>query len=272
MQKRKAFTLIELLVVISIIALLIGILLPALGAARMTARSIACLSNLRQLGVAHALYAAENKQNIVPLQQDPDDTNFGGGNTLFWFEILADSMVSQKRDSSGNRNDFITENFVCPEFDVSRTDSAGGNSKTGYGMNSRVIDNYVRDNSASADYPEYRWPDAPNATINTERFYTYDHVTGPSDWMINGDSYEPNGLGPDAPSNAITWRTRTDIRRFNNGEPDRHSGLDFQEDGIANYSYIDGHGAAVDSEEAGRTLRDPGGRNESLFTYAGFDN
>ena len=69
-NRREAFTLIELLIVISIIALLMAILMPALGAARSGSRALACKSNLRQLVIANIGYATENDGFYVPAASD----------------------------------------------------------------------------------------------------------------------------------------------------------------------------------------------------------
>jgi len=74
----RAFTLIELLVVIAVIALLIGLLLPALGQARLTARATACLGRLQQIGAASMSYLSTNRE-ALPQKRGPLP---GGGDAV----------------------------------------------------------------------------------------------------------------------------------------------------------------------------------------------
>lgn len=83
--RRRAFSLIELLVVVSIIALILAILLPALSGARQTSRAALCLSRLRALGAGWHMYADDNNDIAVPGRM----FNRAGGlsNPLNWYDV-----------------------------------------------------------------------------------------------------------------------------------------------------------------------------------------
>lgn len=108
MRRNKGFTLIELLVVIAIIALLVSILLPALGQARELARQIACASNIRSMAQALSIYERNNFDQMPTLGHDSWDENADpasassmdglwdspGGDVTSWY-LLVDGQLVQ---------------------------------------------------------------------------------------------------------------------------------------------------------------------------------
>ena len=152
LRKRKTachFTLIELLVVIAVIAILAGILLPALNQARNKARAISCVNMFAQFGKSSVMYTDDNHGYLLPYRNDANTASstakFAMGQAPSKW-LLASYIPAKNSIAVGmlGRNQTVRSNLDCParEFDA----SISGDKEYIFGINNTISAQSVKAN------------------------------------------------------------------------------------------------------------------------------
>ena len=134
-EKKHLFSLIELLIVIAIIAILAALLLPALNSVKERARSAKCVSNLKPLGTAHAIYS--DSYNDYLIQNGPTNTN----RWMHQLDPFLHTIDWTKKSSAHPRVSVLLPVLECPSdphFNYTFKNTGeleNGNNNPSYGLN-----------------------------------------------------------------------------------------------------------------------------------------